>query len=86
MIYIVRGGEQMNIEILGAGCAKCKTLEKNVRQAVHELGIQADIKKVEDITEIMKYGVMATPAIVVDGEVRSSGKLLDIEMIKKLLG
>lgn len=76
----------MKIEILGVGCAKCKSLEKNVRQAVEELGIVADIRKVEDITEIMNYGVMATPALVVDGEVKSSGKLLDIEMIKKLLG
>lgn len=76
----------MKIEILGAGCPKCKSLEKSVRQAVNELGIQAEIKKIEDITEIMNYGVMATPALVVDGEVKSSGKLLDIEMIKKLLG
>ncbi len=76
----------MKIEILGVGCAKCKTLEKNVRQAVNELGIQAEIKKIEDITEIMNYGVMATPALVVDGDVNSSGKLLDVEMIKTLLG
>ena len=76
----------MRIEILGVGCAKCKSLEKNVRQAVGELGISADIIKVEDITEIMKSGVMATPALVVDGEVKSTGKLLDIETIKTLLG
>ena len=76
----------MKIEILGAGCAKCKTLEANVKQAVKELGINAEIEKIEDFAKIMSYGVMGTPALVVDGEVKSSGKLLDIERIKTLLG
>ena len=75
----------MKIEILGTGCAKCKTLETSVKQAVNELGIQAEIVKVEDIVEIMKYGVMGTPALVIDGNVKSSGKVLDKEAIKKML-
>jgi small redox-active disulfide protein 2 len=75
----------MKIEILGAGCAKCKTLEANVKQAVSELGIKAEIVKVEDVMEIVNYGVMGTPALVVDGKVRSAGKVLDKEAIKKLL-
>jgi small redox-active disulfide protein 2 len=75
----------MKIEILGAGCAKCKALEKNVRQAVKELGVPAEILKVEDIMEIMNYGVMGTPALVIDGDVKSVGKVLGAEDIKKLL-
>ena len=77
--------EKMKIEILGSGCAKCKSLEKNVRQAVSELGIKAEIVKVEDVMEIVNYGVMGTPALVVDGKVKSSGKVLDKEAVKKLL-
>jgi len=76
----------MKIEILGTGCAKCKALERNVRLAVKELGIQADIVKVEDITEIMDHGVMVTPALFVNGESASVGKLLTVEEVKKLLG
>ena len=75
----------MKIEILGAGCAKCKALEKNVHAAVKELGIKAEIRKVENISKIMEYGVMGTPALVVNGKVKSVGKLLDVAAIKKLL-
>jgi small redox-active disulfide protein 2 len=75
----------MKIEILGAGCAKCKSLEASVKQAVKELGIQAEIGKVEDIMQIVNYGVMGTPALVVDGKVKSAGKVLDKEAIKKML-
>ena len=75
----------MKIEILGAGCAKCKALEKNVRAAVSELGIQAEIIKVEDITEIMNHGVMMTPALFINGEAAAVGKLLGVEDMKKIL-
>jgi len=75
----------MKIEILGSGCAKCKSLEASVKQAVKELGIKAEIVKVEDIMEIVNYGVMGTPALVVDGKVKSAGKVLDKEAVKKLL-
>jgi small redox-active disulfide protein 2 len=75
----------MKIEILGSGCAKCKKLEKNAQQAVKEMGIKAEVKKVEDIMEIANRGVLMTPAIVVDGVVKSSGKVLSPDEIKILL-
>lgn len=75
----------MKIEILGSGCAKCKKLYENTLEAVRQSGKEAEVVKVEDIKKIMEYGVMSTPAIVVDGVVRASGKLLSSEDIKKLL-
>lgn len=75
----------MNIKVLGTGCKKCKALEANVNVAVNELGIHAQIEKVEDIPTIMKYGVMSTPALVVDENVVSTGKLLSVSDIKGLL-
>lgn len=75
----------MIIKILGSGCKKCKKMEENTREAIEELNLDAKIEKVEDFKEIMKYGVMTTPAIVVDEEVLSSGKLLKTKDIKKLL-
>ncbi|VBB08824.1 redox-active disulphide protein 2 [Lucifera butyrica] len=65
----------MKIEILGMGCQKCNKLAENAKQAVAELGIQAELSKVEDFKEIAKYGVMTTPALVVDGVVKVSGKV-----------
>ncbi len=75
----------MEIKVLGSGCAKCKTLEKATKDAVAELGIEATISKVEDFIKIMEFGVMTTPALVVDGKVVSKGTLLKVEEIKKLL-
>jgi len=75
----------MKIEILGTGCAKCKSLEKNVRAAVSDMGMQAEIVKVEDINEIMDHGVMITPALFIDGQSVAVGKLLNVEEIKKIL-
>lgn len=75
----------MKIEILGVGCPKCKQLTANVESAVKELNIQAEIGKVTDITKITEYGVMMTPAIVVDGTVVSYGKVLSKDEIKTLL-
>ena len=75
----------MKIEILGTGCAKCKSLEKNVRAAVSELGMKAEIVKVEDMNEIIEHGVMVTPALFIDGKSASVGKLLTVDDIKKLL-
>ena len=72
----------MKIEILGIGCAKCKKTYANAEQAVKELGISAEIVKVEKIDEIMKYSVMMTPAVVVDGVVKCSGKMPSVEEIK----
>jgi len=73
------------IQILGTGCPKCKTLTANAEAAVKALGIEAQIEKVEKITDIMKFGVMTTPALVVDGQVKSAGKVLSAEDIKKFL-
>jgi len=73
------------IEILGTGCAKCHKLEEETRKAVEELGLDCQIDKVEDITKITAYGVMMTPALVVNGEVKTVGKLPSIEEIKKML-
>ncbi|MFO7711109.1 MAG: thioredoxin family protein [Candidatus Woesearchaeota archaeon] len=75
----------MKIEILGSGCPNCKRLEENARKAVQEKGADAEIVKVEDINEIVNYGVMSTPAIVIDGEVKSYGKVADVEEIKQWL-
>lgn len=75
----------MKIEILGTGCSKCKALEENTKKAVAQAGIFAQIEKVEDIVKIMDYGVMSTPALVIDGVVKSTGKLLNQEEIKTLL-
>lgn len=75
----------MKIEILGTGCMKCKRLAKNVENAVAELGITADIQKVEDITAIMDRGVMLTPALIVDGELKISGRVADVKELKEIL-
>ena len=75
----------MKIEVLGTGCAKCRATEKNVRKAVEELGIQADVVKVEDLQDIIDRGVMMTPAVVVDGKVKISGHQPTVEEIKKIL-
>jgi small redox-active disulfide protein 2 len=75
----------MNIKVLGTGCPKCKTLEKNAGEAVNELGIEAEITKEEDILKIMSYGVMRTPGLVIDEKVVASGKLLSVNEIKKLI-
>lgn len=75
----------MDIKVLGTGCAKCKKLEEKTRNAVSELGIEASIEKVEDIYKIMQFGVMNTPALVVDGEVVMSGRLPGSKELKELL-
>jgi len=75
----------MKIEIYGTGCPKCKTLFENVSRALAESNIAADVIKVEDIQQITDAGVFFTPAIAVDGQVKSSGKLLSVDDIKKLI-
>lgn len=73
----------MKIEILGTGCAKCQALTENTKKAIAEAGIFAQVEKVEDIVKIMEYGVINTPGLVINGEVKSTGKLLTPEEIKK---
>jgi small redox-active disulfide protein 2 len=75
----------MEIKILGTGCAKCKTLEKLTREVVDRSGIQATISKVEDISEIMKYHIMSTPALVVNGKVEIKGRVPSADEINQVL-
>lgn len=75
----------MIIKILGTGCSNCKRLEENTKKAVAELGIDATIEKVTDIKDIIKYGIMKTPGLVVDGKVKASGRVPTAEEIKKYL-
>jgi len=73
------------IQILGTGCSKCKKLAENAEIAAKELGIEYEIEKVTDINEIMKFGVMATPALAVDGKVKIAGKVPSPDDIKAML-
>ena len=75
----------MNIKIYGTGCPKCKTLFENAQKALTDLNIAADLSKVEDINQITNAGVMFTPALSVDGEVKSAGKVLSVEEIKTII-
>ena len=73
------------IQILGTGCPKCKTLAANAQKAVEDLKLDAIVEKVEKIQDILKFNVMVTPALVVDGQVKSAGKVLTPEDIKKFI-
>jgi small redox-active disulfide protein 2 len=76
----------MKIQILGPGCPKCKKAYENAGQAIEELGSDAELEKVEDLKAIMAFGVMVTPAVAIDGEVKSSGKLPSIDDFKRMIG
>ncbi len=75
----------MDIKILGSGCAKCQTLERVTHEAVDQLGLEAEYEKVTDPGEIASWGVMATPALVIDDEVVVSGRVPTVEDIKRML-
>jgi small redox-active disulfide protein 2 len=75
----------MIIKILGTGCPKCKKLETNAREAAAQAGLSAEIRKVTDINDIMRYNVVMTPALVIDEEVKSSGQVLSAAQIGRLL-
>ncbi|OPL14973.1 MAG: redox-active disulfide protein 2 [Firmicutes bacterium ML8_F2] len=75
----------MIIKILGTGCSKCQALEKETVNALAELNVAADVRKVTDMDEIMDYNVMMTPALVINEKVKSSGKVLSLEAIKKMI-
>ena len=75
----------VKLEVFGTGCMKCKRLMKNVEKAVKDLGIDAEIEKIEDITAIMDRGIMMTPALVVDGEIKVSGRVADVGELKTIL-
>jgi small redox-active disulfide protein 2 len=76
----------MKIEIFGTGCAKCKLLEKRVREAVEEIGGDIEIVKIEDIGEIINRGIMATPALAIDGKIKVAGRVPSKEKIKEMIG
>ena len=81
-----KGGKKMKkIQILGTGCPKCMKLTANAQEAAKQAGIEFEIEKVTEINKIMNYGVMMTPALAIDGQVKSVGKVLSPEEIKKLL-
>lgn len=75
----------MEIKILGTGCTNCKKLEANAKEAVKELNLEAKVTKVEDIKDIMKYGVMRTPALVINEKVKMYGKVSTVSDIKKYI-
>lgn len=75
----------MKVQILGMGCPKCKLLEEHAREAVAELGIEAEIEKVSDSEAIMDMGVMMTPALAIDGEVKSTGRVLTKDQVISIL-
>ncbi|MFH1585940.1 MAG: thioredoxin family protein [archaeon] len=75
----------MKIKVLGSGCPNCKILEANTKKALDEMKIKADVEKITDISKIIEYGVMSTPALVIDEKVVSTGRVLTSEEIKKLL-
>ena len=75
----------MKIQVLGTGCAKCKLLAEQTERAVRELGLAAEVEKVTEINEILDFGVMMTPALVIDGEVKVTGKVPAIDELKDML-
>ena len=77
--------KKVNLKILGTGCPKCKLLAEHTEQAAKELGLDYELEKVTDIKDIMSYGIMMTPGLVIEGAVKSSGKVLSAKEIKKLL-
>jgi len=75
----------MKIEVVGPGCMRCITTEKNVREALKQLGISAEVTKVTNVAEFAKKGVMFTPGVIIDGQVKFSGKIPTVDEIKKIL-
>ncbi len=83
--FITDKEEKMEIKVLGPGCSRCQQTEEHVKAAVAEAGVEAQIEKVTDVMEIAGYGVFGTPAVVIDGEVKSVGKIPTKEDIKTWL-
>ena len=75
----------MKILVLGPGCAKCQRLMENAEKAVQELGIEAEVEKISDMKQIVALGIMSTPGIVVDGRVTGSGRVFNVEEVKKMI-
>ena len=75
----------MKIQILGSGCPKCNALERNAREAAEQAGVAADVEKITDLDDIMEMGVMVTPALAVDGDVKKAGKVMTVEEITAII-
>lgn len=75
----------MKIQVLGTGCPKCKKTYENIEKAIKDLDVCVDVEKVEDLRAIMNFGVMVTPAVAIDGEVKIAGKIPSVDDIKKLI-
>lgn len=75
----------MKVQVLGTCCPKCRKLSERVDDVISELGLECEVEKVSDIKDIMAFGVMMTPALAIDGEIKSMGKLLSVDEIKELL-
>lgn len=75
----------MKVQILGTGCLKCKRLAANAEEAIAASGVDAQIEKIEKLPEIMEFGVMTTPALAIDGDVKASGKVLSVDDIAEIL-
>lgn len=73
------------IKVLGPGCSKCKTLYSNTVEAVHQLGLEVEVIKIEDIQEMIKYNVLTTPVLMIDDVVKVKGRVADVKEIKQLL-
>lgn len=76
----------MNIKVLGPGCPKCKTTYNNVLEALKQTGLEAQVEKIEDIEEMMKYNVLTTPVLMIDEVAMIKGRVADVNEIKQLLG
>jgi small redox-active disulfide protein 2 len=74
------------VQILGTGCPKCKLLTANAEEPIKALGVDAQVEKVDRIQDIIRFGVMITPALVVDGQVKCAGKVLSVDEIRTMLG
>ena len=77
--------KRIRMEVLGTGCPKCRKLAENAEEAARQLGVEHEIEKVTEIDKIMTFGVMMTPALAVDGEVKAAGKIPSVEEIRKML-
>jgi small redox-active disulfide protein 2 len=75
----------MLIQVLGTGCARCRTLYEAVKKAVQEAGVEAQVEKVEDIQKIMAFEILMMPGLVINGEVKAAGRVPNVEEIKKLI-
>ena len=75
----------MLIQVLGTGCGKCKALHEVVKKAVHETGVAAEVEKVEDIQKIMAFEILMTPGLVIDGQVKTAGRLPNLEEVKNMI-